>query len=173
MPGSHWMIVSSPENFEITRNMGMTVQGMKSRHRKKAERMAPGDRILFYIDHLQLFPATATVTSTYFEDASPLWMSQERRTELFPWRVHIRPELVLEPYEYIDARQLAPRLLYVKRWAPEHWALAFQGNVHLLSAADFALVSNEIERIIKHRDTRREQMPERLRQSPSLTQKVG
>ena len=41
MPGSHWMIALSPENFEATRKNGFTVQGVKNRHRKKAERMAP------------------------------------------------------------------------------------------------------------------------------------
>ena len=63
----------------------------------------------------------------------------------------------------MDARLLAPRLLYVKRWAPEDWALAFQGNVHLLSAADFSLVDNEIQRTVRARGQRREQIPERIR----------
>ena len=63
MPGSHWMIALSPENFDATRAHGFTVQGVKNRHRKKAERMAPGDRILFYVNQVQVFPATATVTS--------------------------------------------------------------------------------------------------------------
>jgi predicted RNA-binding protein len=157
------MIALNPENFEATRSHGFTVQGVKNRHRKKAERMAPGDRILFYVNQTQVFPATATVTSTFFEDHSPIWQSFERRSDLFPWRVRIKADVVLDPHEYIDARLLAPRLLYVKRWAPEHWALAFQGNVHLLSAADFALVEGEMQRIVQARETRREQVPERIR----------
>src|SRR5439155_813228 len=38
------MIVTSPENYERTRTLRFTQQGVKSRHRRKAERMAPGDR---------------------------------------------------------------------------------------------------------------------------------
>lgn len=163
MPGSHWMIALNPENFDATRRAGFTVQGVKNRHRKKAERMAPGDRILFYVNQTQVFPATATVTSTYFEDQSPIWQSYERRPDTFPWRVRIKPDIVLDSHEYIDARILAPRLLYVKRWAPEDWSLAFQGNVHLLSAADFALVEHEMQRIVRSRGTRRERAPERIR----------
>ncbi|MFN0073024.1 MAG: EVE domain-containing protein [Chloroflexota bacterium] len=163
MPGSHWMITLSPENFDATRKARFTVQGVKNRHRKKAERMAPGDRILFYVNQIQVFPAIATVTSAFFEDQTPIWESAERRPDRFPWRVRIHPDCVLEPHEYIDARLLAPRLLYVKRWAPEDWALAFQGNVHLLSAADFALVDNEIQRLVRARGTRRERMPVRVR----------
>ena len=70
MPGSHWMIVMSPENFEITRERGFDMVGLKSRHRKKAERMALGDRVLFYVAGSQVFPLTATVNSTFFSNAS-------------------------------------------------------------------------------------------------------
>src|SRR4051794_41874502 len=86
MPGSHWMIVMSPENFEITRERGLDLVGLKSRHRKKAERMALGDRVLFYVAGSQVFPLTASVASTFFEDHSPIWISTERRPDVSPWR---------------------------------------------------------------------------------------
>ena len=54
-------------------------------------------------------------------------------------------------------------MLYVKRWAPEDWPLAFQGQVHLLSSADYALVEGEMRRVILRRATRREQPPRRPR----------
>ena len=169
MPGSHWMIVMTPENFEITRQRGFNLLGLKARHRKKAERMLPGDHILYYVSQLQVFPATATVTSKFFEDHRAIWHSRERRPEVFPWRVHTRADVVLHEYEYLDARQIAPRLLYVKRWAPEHWPLAFQGQIHLLSSADFALVEHEMRRVIERRGLRREQPPRRPRQPAVAT----
>ena len=151
MPGSHWMIVMSPENFEITRERGFDLVGLKSRHRKKAERMALGDRVLFYVAGSQVFPLTATVTSTFFEDHTPIWVSTERRPDVAPWRVQVRADVVLNWYEYLDARQIAPRMLYVKRWAPEDWPLAFQGQIHLLSSQDFALIEHEMRRTIDRR----------------------
>jgi EVE domain len=163
MPGSHWMIVMSPENFEITRERGFDVVGLKSRHRKKAERMALGDRVLFYVTGSQVFPLTATVSSTFFEDHSPIWISSERRPDVAPWRVQIRSDVVLQWYEYLDARQIAPRMLYVKRWAPEDWPLAFQGQIHLLSSQDFALIEHEMRRTIERRSRRRERPPHRPR----------
>jgi hypothetical protein len=163
MPGSHWMIVMSPENFEITRERGFDVVGLKSRHRKKAERMALGDRILFYVTGSQVFPLTATVSSTFFEDPSPIWISTERRPDVAPWRVQIRSDVLLHWYEYLDARQIAPRMLYVKRWAPEDWPLAFQGQIHLLSAQDFQLIEHEMRRTIERRSRRRERPPQRPR----------
>ena len=163
MPGSHWMIVMSPENFEITRERGFDVVGLKSRHRKKAERMALGDRVLFYVAGSRVFPLTATVSSTFFEDHSPIWVSTERRPDVAPWRVQIRSDVVLNWYEYLDARQIAPRMLYVKRWAPEDWPLAFQGQIHLLSSQDFALIEHEMRRTIDRRSRRRERPPHRPR----------
>ena len=163
MPGSHWMIVMSPENFEITRDRGFDVVGLKSRHRKKAERMALGDRVLFYVAGCRVFPLTATVSSTFFEDHTPIWVSTERRPDVAPWRVQVRPDVVLHWYEYLDARQIAPRMLYVKRWAPEDWPLAFQGQIHLLSSQDFALIEHEMRRTIDRRSRRRERPPHRPR----------
>ena len=163
MPGSHWMIVLSPENYEITRERGFDLVGLKSRHRKKAERMAIGDRVLFYVAGNQVFPLTATVASTFFEDHSPIWIGTERRPDVSPWRVQIRPDVVLNWYEHLDARQIAPRMLYVKRWAPEDWPLAFQGQIHLLSSQDFALIEHEMRRTIERRSRRRERPPYRPR----------
>lgn len=159
MPGSHWLIAVSPPNFAITRSMGFTLLGLRSRHRKKAERMAVGDRILYYVLEERVFPATATVTSSYFEDRHPVWHNWERKDDPFQYRVHTEPGIVLEPWEALDAAAIAPRLLYVKRWPPEQWYLALQGEIHLLSAQDFRLVEGEMERVIATRSSRPERPP--------------
>lgn len=44
----HWIVVSSVDNWQRTVDRGFTIQGLKSRHRKKAEQMRPGDKIVFY-----------------------------------------------------------------------------------------------------------------------------
>jgi hypothetical protein len=73
--------------------------------------------------------------------------------------VHTQPNLVLEPGEGLDAEALAPRLLYLKRWAPEQWFLALQGDVHLLSSQDFLLVEREMQRTAESRRNRSERLP--------------
>jgi hypothetical protein len=166
MPGSHWLITLSPENYSISRGMHFSLLGLRSRHRKKAERVAVGDRVLYYVLGERLFPATATVTSAYFEDRHPTWVNRERRDDPFPYRVHTQPNMILEAGEGLDAEALAPRLLYLKRWAPEHWYLALQGEVHLLSAQDFSLVEHEMQRVAETRRFRREIAPHR----PTLNQ---
>src|SRR5262245_39260129 len=160
MPGSHWLITLSPENFAIARGMRFGLLGLRSRHRKKAERVAVGDRVLYYVLTERIFPATATVTSPYFEDRHPMWVNPERKDDPFPYRVHTSPNLVLAPGEGLDAEALAPRLLYLKRWAPEQWYMALQGDVHLLSAQDFVLIEREMQRVDEMRGTRREKLPQ-------------
>jgi hypothetical protein len=173
MPGSHWMIVMTPENFEIARARGFDLIGLKARHRKKAERMAVGDRILYYVSGVQVFPATATVSSGFFEDHEPIWLNTERKPDVSPGRGRPRPDGLRQQYEYVDAHQVAPRLLYVKRWAPEDWPLAFQGQVHLLSSADFALLEGEMRRTIDRRKSRRERPPRRPRESLASVAPLG
>jgi hypothetical protein len=135
--------------------------------------MAVGDRILYYVSGVQVFPATATVSSIFFEDHEPIWRNTERKPDVSPWRVRTRADVILQQYEYIDAHQVAPRLLYVKRWAPEDWPLAFQGQVHLLSAADFSLLEGEMRRTLDRRKARRERPPRRPRESLAAVAALG
>lgn len=139
------MVASSLENFHSTRSLGFTIQGMMSHQRRKAQRMEPGDRIVYYITGVQRFGATATVTSKCTEDHKPIWKS-EGRADDFPWRVSIRADTVLEDDQCLDAREIGPRMEYVRRWPPEHWPLAFQGNLHILPKSDFELLEQEMRK---------------------------
>ena len=161
------MISLAPVNYAATQRTNFSVLGVRTRHRKKAERMTVGDRVLYYVLEDRVFPATATVTSSYFEDRTPIWVNWERRDDPFPYRVHTQPNIVLEPWEGVDAGAIAPRLLYLKRWAPEQWYLAFQPEVHLLSAQDFQMVEREIQRTIEMRTRRRERPPRAPQPTPT------
>jgi predicted RNA-binding protein len=146
----YWMVVSSPENFRKTRDHGFTIQGLKSRHRRRVETMRVGDRVLYYITGRMAFAATVTVGSPMYEDHTPIWRSA-RRDEDYPWRVHIRPEIVLDDADWVPAKELAYRLDYVRKWPPEHWTLAFQGHIHALPKNDFTIIEDEIARSAKRR----------------------
>ncbi|MCM8745721.1 EVE domain-containing protein [Thermomicrobium sp. CFH 73360] len=140
--GQYWILVGSPENLEATRAHGFRLQGFKSRHRKKAESMRPGDRLVYYVTGVQGFAATVTVTSDAFEDHTPIWTSRgpKKASEDYPWRVQIEPDIVLPPGLTVPAEQLAPLLEHTQKWPPEHWRLAFQGQLHRISERDFTLI---------------------------------
>ena len=156
MARNYWMFAESPENFEITKELGFTVYGVGPRHRRRAERMQPNDRALFYVGQLRKWTATATITSRCFEDRRSIWRPN-RRDQEYPYRVALSPDLVLDEEEYIDALVLAPRLEYVKRWRPEQWPLAFQDRLHLLPQRDFRLIEGEMRRNISKRGRKVEQ----------------
>ena len=141
----YWMVVSSPDNFRKTREHGFSIQGLKSRHRRRVETMRTGDRLLYYITGRMGFAATVTVASPMYEDHTPIWRSS-RRDEDYPWRVHIRADIVLDEDDWVPAKELAYRLDYVRKWPPEHWTLAFQGHIHALPKADFTIIEDEIAR---------------------------
>ena len=144
----YWMVVTSPDNFTRTREHAFSIQGIKSRHKNRVASMHSGDRILYYVHGRMAFAATATVTSPMYEDHTLIWRT-DRREEDYPWRMHIRLDQLLEEPEWVLAKDIAYRLEYVKKWPPEHWPLAFQGHLHQLPKADFALLEDEILRLIR------------------------
>lgn len=151
MPRNFWMITCNEENFRITQSLGFTVQGLKAQHRRKVQRIEPGDRILFYVMGIRCFTATATAQSSYVEDKEqPAWKNEGRTG--WPYRIQINPSVVLDESRYIDANLLAHRLDYVRRWPPENWYMAFQGNLHLLPKNDFYLIEGEMKKLKYGRD---------------------
>jgi hypothetical protein len=152
MPRNFWMVVCNEENFRITKELGFTVQGLKAQHRRKVQRVESADRLLFYVTGIRRFTATATVTSSYREEDTVVWANEGSTG--WPYRVNIKPEIVLDEAQYIDAGLLAHRLEYIRRWPPENWYMAFQGNLHLLPKNDFFLIEEEMRKLKYGRDYR-------------------
>ena len=146
-PQSYWIVVGSPGNFEKTRELGFTIQGLKSRHRKKAERMKPGDKIAYYITGKKAFAAVSTITSPYFESHDPIWKSADPKkdTEDYPFRVETVLDLALPETEFIDAEPIARQMEYASKWPAANWTLAFQGNVHEINESDFGLIREALD----------------------------
>lgn len=167
MSKNYWMVVMSPENFAITKERGFNLHGMRSRHRRRAQRMEPDDMVLFYVNGLRKWTAITQITSRYFESQEPVWRSTDRsdgdKRDSFPYRVKMAPSIVLEEADYIDARVIGPRLEYVKRWVPEQWPLAFMDALHLLPQRDFRLIEGEMRKIATGHPGRRRRWRDRGR----------
>ncbi|MGQ0680258.1 MAG: EVE domain-containing protein [Actinomycetota bacterium] len=140
---SFWIAVSGEANFEKTRELGFQLQGFKSRQRRKAERMLPGDKLVWYITKEMTFAGFASITGTYFEDHEPIWMGK-KEGEDYPWRVPIKADLVLDRDAWVDVEGVARRMAYVAKWPAEHWRLAFQGNLHEIPQSDFELIEQAL-----------------------------
>lgn len=150
MGKNYWMVVESLENHQITRREGFQVFGFGQTFRRRVRRMQRSDMVLFYVNTIRKWTATATITSGYFEDFTPIW-TPTSRGEQYPFRVNLKPYISLEEEQYIDALILAPRLEYLKRWTPEDWPLAFADRLHLIPQRDFRLIESEMQRIASPR----------------------
>ena len=101
--------------------------------------------MLYYVSGIRRFAATATLTSTYREETDEIWKREGSADWLY--RINIKPEVVLDEEQYIQAGLLAHRLDYIRRWPPENWYMAFQGNLHLLPKNDFFLIESEMKKL--------------------------
>lgn len=144
-PRNYWMLSVRPEYYDVCVEDGFTTLGVGRPQRRRAQRMEVGDRALLYVTGRMTFGATLTITSAYFEDRTPRWPSPDPK-ETFAWRVETRPDATTDAERAVDARLLAPRLEYVKRWPPEDWPLAFAGLLHLIPKRDFQLIERELRR---------------------------
>ena len=145
MPRNFWMITCNEENFNITRDLDFSKQALKSEYRRKVQRVEKDDRLLYYVLGIRKFTATATVTASYKEEETDIWRDEGSAT--WPYLIEIKPELVLDEEQYITAGLLAHRLDYIRRWPPENWYMAFQGNLHLLPKGDFFLIEEEMKKL--------------------------
>jgi EVE domain-containing protein len=138
-----WMIVSSPANYERTKALRFTQQGVKSKYLRHVERMAPGDGMVWYVTGAGTFAATAEVASPYFASKKKIWIS-DGTPDLYPWRVRTKKQHAVAPENGVRAASLVPKLKFVKRWPNAHWRLAFQGNLHELPAVDFGVIARAV-----------------------------
>ncbi|MFQ5893119.1 MAG: EVE domain-containing protein [Nitrospinota bacterium] len=148
------MLVSSEENFERSRARGFDIAGMKSRHRKKAERVQPGDKVVFYLTKVQAFGGTAEVTSTFFESTEPVWEGGKKQ-EAYPFRFEVRPEIICEAADFLPVEPIRHTLQRLKKWPDAHWRLAVQGNVHTLPQEDYETIRKLLAQHVGRRATAR------------------
>lgn len=139
-----WILTGSLDNFQATREVGFSVIGMKERRRRLAEQIAVGDHIIFYVTGVQAFGGIVRVTGELYEDRTKLWPGKPGKPDPYPWRFATEPVLILEEEQFPPAEDLAPQLEHVRKWPPEHWHLAFQGQLRTVSYADAALVERAI-----------------------------
>ncbi|MGA8217585.1 MAG: EVE domain-containing protein [Solirubrobacterales bacterium] len=149
-----WILTGSLENFRINVERGFDVIGFKERRRNQAEEFDPGDEVCFYVTGVQAFGGLARVRSEMFEDRTPIWPPTKTSTaatktaagspEQYPWRVEAEPVLILPEEEFVPAEELATELEHVRKWPPEHWHLAFQGQLRTIGEADAAILRERL-----------------------------
>jgi predicted RNA-binding protein len=141
---SSWILTGSLENFRINVERGFDVIGFKERRRRMAEEFEAGDEIFFYVTGVQAFGGIARVKSEMFEDRTPIWPGKKGKPEAYPWRVEAEPVLILPEEEFVPADELVTELEHVRKWPPDHWHLAFQGQLRTIGEADAELLRDHL-----------------------------
>ena len=140
-----WILTGSLENFRINVERGFDVIGFKERRRRQAEEFEADDEVFFYVTGVQAFGGLARVRSEMFEDRTTIWpQGKKKKPEPYPWRVEAEPVLILDEDEFVPAEKLASDLEHVRKWPPDHWHLAFQGQLRTIGEADAALLRERL-----------------------------
>jgi predicted RNA-binding protein len=143
-----WIVVGSPENFEIARGRGFDMFGFKSTRRRETADMRPGDKLIFYLTGVMKFGGVANITSEVYEDHTPVFKSEKKPGEDYPFRVRTEPDRLLDAGRWLDVKEYATRLELTRRRG-EHWRLAFQGNLHKISDEDYETISKDVDAALK------------------------
>lgn len=136
MPETNWILTASPENHEATAGHGFSVIGIKERNRSRAERIEPGDRIVLYLTRKMCFAGSIVVKGPMYEERDPIWPGKPGSPDAYPWRFPTEPEWIPPAERWIPAESLRLDLAHVRKWPPEHWRLAFQGQIREIGRPD-------------------------------------
>jgi predicted RNA-binding protein len=143
-----WIVVGNADNFELLRKRGFDVAAFKASRGKQSSEMQPGDRLVYYLTKVVEFGGIVEVTSEAFEDDADLGLrSDSKEAERFPYRVQTKPVVVPPAGEYVDVREITDRLDKTRNFGPKKLGMAFRGNLHKISQADY----DEIERLLRER----------------------
>jgi predicted RNA-binding protein len=141
---TYWIVVGSPENFEIAARRGFDLFGFKSTRRRESGEMRPGDKLVFYLTGVKAFGGIASVASEAFEDHKKIFQSEKKPGEDFPFRVKTKAEIVLNESQWLYVPDYVPMLEFTRKGATKSWALFFQGNLHKISETDFKLLERDM-----------------------------
>jgi predicted RNA-binding protein len=145
---AYWIVVGSLENYELAKERGMDMFGFKSTRRRESAEMKPGDKLIFYLTGVMRFGGVANVESEVYEDHTPVFKSEKKAGEDYPFRAKTSPDRLLERDQWLDVKEYATRLELTSRRG-EYWRLAFQGNLHKISDADYELISHDVDEALK------------------------
>lgn len=143
-----WIVVGSPENFELLRERSFDICAFKSSRRKQSSEMRPGDRIVHYLTGTVQFGGIVEVAGEMFEDTSNFGLrSKAKEGEEYPFRIPTKPVVILDPDDYIEVREITDLLDKTRALGPKKLGMAFRGNLHRISESDYAT----IERLMRER----------------------
>jgi predicted RNA-binding protein len=143
----YWLITTSPQNFEVSRNHNFSVEGFAKRSRNLVDQVGSGDKLVMYINRLKRFGAALEATGApYYDAETKIWIEDD---EMWPCRFPARPIVVLPEDQLLDVRRLLPSLGFISdRQRATNWGLAFHQSLRTIPQEDYELIESEMRKIL-------------------------
>jgi EVE domain len=137
-----YLVVTSPENWKTTAEMGWSLLGLKSTRHRVAQSLLLGDRLACYETGVKRFIAVVEIAGPCREDHTIIW-GGKKAGEDYPYRYPIKPLVTVQQDEALDAVALSQELDFPKKWGV-HLSLAFQGNIKPIPASDIDKIAEAL-----------------------------
>lgn len=167
MNKTYWLITTGHIQFQNACNQGFNSFQLIGLTSNAFSNISCDDRIMYYLTDRRVFAATTTVNKVVKERIG----ENGNDNDVYRFEISQKVDQLLNPEQFIDARQVGPRLEYVRRWPPEQWNLALMGPVHVFPQRDFSYIETEMKRLKSSR-RKRSVKRRRNRRSSRLTTKV-
>lgn len=140
-----WLIISSKQNYDISRGLNFSIQGLKKRHKKKALEIEPEDIFFYYITGIQRLAAAVQIRSQVETASEMIWVNLGKDpSECYPWRFQTTPHIILPEEAWIPMVSFSKTLLHFKKWPEKNWRLGLQGQLHHLRDEDTRLLLDSL-----------------------------
>lgn len=133
-----WLAVVNASNWDRLQAAGLTYTVFPPRRQASMKLMRGGNSILFYVSGVGRIVASAEILGTP-RHANLVWP-----TGVYPYRVELRPELIVAPKEGAKFSTEVDALSIVSNKA--QWEGSVRCAVRLLPLADFTLLRNALLR---------------------------
>lgn len=121
---NYWINLFTWKTWQEFLKAGGQTSGFREGRWRTIQRMQPGDRLLCYLTGVSRFFAILEVTGSPFRSNEPIW-----EDAVFPCRIPVQVQLVLEPGYAVPVVELSDQLSYFQNLkSPHAWSGHFRGS---------------------------------------------
>lgn len=138
----HYITLFAPETYRRFTESARNVSGVRSRNRKAAERVRPGDVLIAYMTGVSRWVGLFEVTGRCYDDPTPLFSDKD---DPYSLRFPIETRIWLSPDQGLPIRDPAlwSKLSFTRQHQPTSatWTNAVRTSLYKLEDGDAALLS--------------------------------
>jgi predicted RNA-binding protein len=129
---TYWLDLFTGTTWEEFLAAGGEVSGFRESRWKTVQRIDPGDYLLCYLTGVSRWIGILEVVSEPFQDSTPIW-----KDEAFPYRVKVRPVVILTPDAAVPVFELRDQLTAFRDLSNPHaWTGHFRASLARWNATD-------------------------------------